>query len=510
MPLITRPPDNGTKRVGIWIRVSTEDQARGESPQHHEQRARYYTESREWTVVEVYHLEGVSGKAVWHHPETRRMLNDVASGRISALVFSKLARLARNTRELLDFAEHFQKYGADLVSLQESIDTSTPAGRLFYTIIAAMAQWEREETASRVAASVPVRARMGKTLGGAAPFGYRWEGHTLVIDEQEAPVRRLMYELFAHHRRKRTVARLLNQAGHRTRRGAPFSDTTVDRLLRDPTAKGIRRANYTKSRGDKKAWDYKPESEWVLTEAPAIISEELWDRCKAILDAEKKPRRRASTRPLHLFGGLIFCAACDRKMHVPSESTKYVCPKCRIKIPADVLEAVFASQLRAFVVSPEEIAKHLEQASEDIQAEAIRLETLAAERARVTAEMEKLYQLYLADAISPEGFATRNHPLEERLAQLDDTIPQLQGELDFRRMQILASEEVVSEARDLYSRWGDLDRDDKRAIIEVITERITFSLEEIHIDLNYVPTGPPLKEPAIEQRIHTGSWPRPA
>jgi len=67
------------KQVGIWIRVSTDDQAKGESPEHHEKRARLYAEAKGWEVKTVYHLEALSGKSVMGYVETKRMLEDVHS-----------------------------------------------------------------------------------------------------------------------------------------------------------------------------------------------------------------------------------------------------------------------------------------------------------------------------------------------------------------------------------------------------------------------------------------------
>lgn len=505
------PPEDASdagKPVGIWIRVSTEDQAKGESPEHHELRARTYAENRGWTVAKVYDLSGVSGKTVAEHPKAKEMFADVKAGRIEALIFSKLARFARNTRELLDFMEYFRAHDADLVSLQEQLDTSTPVGRLAYTFIAGLAQWELEEISDRVRASVKVRAKLGKPLGGAAPFGYRWHDRKLVPDEAEVPVARRLFELFREHGRLKTVARLLNEAGHRTRGGKKFSDTTVRRLLSDPVFKGLRRANYTKSTsGNKRAWKLKPESEWIYTPVEAIIDEALWQECNQRLGA-RKVGRRPTKRVKHLFSGLALCA-CGSKMYTPSNTPKYVCYACRQKIALDVLETVFREELQGFFVSKEAIAEYLQQGDDVLAEKRQLLETLERELASVRSEMDKLYRLYLDGGISAAGFRERNDPLDQRAAALGAEIPRIQGEADFLAIRLLSSDELVSQGRDLYSHWQDLDFEEKRSIVETLVERVTVGKEDVTFTLNYAPTPPPpppaLKLVANGQRRFTDS-----
>src|ERR1700719_2800764 len=129
-----------SKNVGIWIRVSTEDQAQGDSPEHHEERARNYAKSRGWTVKEIYNLAGQSGRPAMQHRKAKRMMKDIERGHVPGLVFSKLARLSRNRRELEDFADFFNRNRADLISLSESIDTSTAGGRMFFHLLGVFAQ----------------------------------------------------------------------------------------------------------------------------------------------------------------------------------------------------------------------------------------------------------------------------------------------------------------------------------------------------------------------------------
>lgn len=495
---------NNNKNIGIWIRVSTDMQVQGDSPEHHEKRAKLYAESRAWNVVTIYRLEALSGKSVMEYPETKRMLKDIADGTITGLIFSKLARLARNTKELLEFSEIFREHDADLISLAESIDTSTPAGRLFYTVIAAMAQWEREEIAERVAASVPIRAKLGKQTGGAASYGYKWLDGKLVLDETEAPIRKLIYETFLQTRRKKTTADTLNKHGYRTRNGSKFTDTTIDRLLKDPTAKGVRIANYTKSQGDKKHWKLKPKDEWVEISCPPIVSEELWNDCNAILTAQHTKRAVKGPKASHLLSGFIYCD-CGSKMYVYTEAPSYKCKKCKRKIEVADIDEIYHEQLRSFFLTNGTQDSLFATTQQQIREKEDLLSLLKTEYDKLYKKVEVQTNLRVEGELSKEEFAKFYKPAEQRLRQIEQQMPELEAEIDFQKIQALSLDVIMTEGKDLYNRWGTLPFQEKRSIIEEITNSITVHSDSIDISLAYLPTPHPFPNPGKKQRFNMGS-----
>jgi site-specific DNA recombinase len=103
--------------------------------------------------------------------------------------------------------------------------------------------------------------------------------------------------------------------------------------------------------------------------------------------------------------------------------------------------------------------------------------------------MDMVYKLYLDQTISSTGFGERYKPLEEQQKQLGDKIPELQAEIDYLKIQYLSSDQILQEARDLYTRWPQLTEEHKRSIVENITDRIIIGKEDISINLAYLPTS---------------------
>jgi len=295
-----------------------------------------------------------------------------------------------------------------------------------------------------------------------------------------------MFNLFLQHRRYGTVARIINEQGHRTKRGKKFSDMAIKRLLKDPLAKGLRRSRHTKTLENGTMVMRDPD-EWVVHEAPAIVDEQLWEEVNTIIRENEKKNTVPLNKRLKLFTGYIHCD-CGSKMYVPTSNPKYTCSNksCKRKIHVDDIEAIFKEQLTEFLLSEEEVKRYFDGTHKIIDQKQKEIDAVEKEIEKLNLKIEKLLELHEQGQIETDRFNEFYKGPNEQLNQLKRKIPQLEGEIFAIKDQFKSSGYIIEEARSLYKNWDKLSKEDKRNIIEIITEKIIVSDQEVTINLNYL------------------------
>jgi DNA invertase Pin-like site-specific DNA recombinase len=186
-------------RAGIYARVSTAEQVDGTSLGTQVDRCRAHAIAQGWEVVSEWIDEGVSG-AKASRPALDRLLRGVRASEVDVVVVAKLDRIGRSMRHLAALLGELDDRGIALVSVSESFDSSTPAGRLQRNMLGSFAEFEREQIRERSLAGLEASVRQGRWAGGPPPFGFKRQGHQLVIDEREAETLRLAIRLFVEQR----------------------------------------------------------------------------------------------------------------------------------------------------------------------------------------------------------------------------------------------------------------------------------------------------------------------
>lgn len=225
----TPQPTIQPTRAALYLRVSTEDQARdGYGLDVQRERCQAMALVKGWPVVEVYADEGVSGTK---QPEQRlalaRLLADIEAGQIDAVIVLALDRLGRKTRIVLDLVERFTTSGIKLVCCKEQIDTAGPYGEMMLTIFAAFAQLEHGLIRERTTAGRNARGAKDGEMGGALPYGYVRSDDGPLIDQAAAETVRYILNHKRSGKSYHKIADELNGRGVFSPRGGKWYAMTV-------------------------------------------------------------------------------------------------------------------------------------------------------------------------------------------------------------------------------------------------------------------------------------------
>ena len=227
---------NLTGKTALYVRVSTVRQAEeGYSLEAQRSKLEKHSEAQGWTVdpEHVYVDAGISGKSV-DRPAYQAMLHAVATGAVCRVVAVKMDRFSRSVRDFLQLLDFCEEHDCAVVSLGESIDTSTPIGRMMVVVISAIAEMEKETIKERLMSGRAQKAQEGGHAGGAIEFGYTYAaGDEWKIDDTQADTVRRIFELFLAGNGLRRIADIVNQEGRPTGTGARWHASTVGYVLRN-------------------------------------------------------------------------------------------------------------------------------------------------------------------------------------------------------------------------------------------------------------------------------------
>lgn len=276
--------------TALYGRVSTDGQfEEGYSIDVQLDRMVAYCKAMGWTSFKPYIDPGYSGSNL-NRPQIQQLIADVEAGKIKTVVVFKLDRLSRSQKDTLFLLEDiFLKNDVTFVSMTESLDTSTPYGKVMIGILSAFAQFERENIFLRTRSGMLERIKRGYWMGGGTvPFGYDYDKEKgILVPNEDAETVRKIYELYIQGYGPQRIANLL---------GLKY-DRLVTQVLTRRTNLGI--IPY-------KGQEYRGQHE-------AIVSEEVYNT--AMKKMAQRHHSRAGIRSAqHLLTGLLYCGVCGSRM----------------------------------------------------------------------------------------------------------------------------------------------------------------------------------------------------
>jgi len=481
------------KRAVAYIRVSTSKQAeKGVSIETQRKLLTSYIKNNNWKYIREYVDAGLSGANI-NRDSFQKMMQDAENNEFEYIVVYSLDRFSRSVLDFHNSIVHLDKYGVNIVSVTQLIDTSTPVGRLIRNVLMDFANFEREMIVQRTMDNMLDLAQKGRWLGGPSPYGYCVKDKKLYVKEDEA---RMVVVLYKEYLAGETIGSLAKKYNMR--------ETKVAYILNNPVYAGkvrfgrnSRRKEMTKG----KTMVRTPSDKWVIADGTheAIISYKDWKRVQEI-----KEKRYGITRERkykQIFCGVCFCGVCGYRLYFRHHQSKkkikgkkyyyyyYRCinetgdvrKKCAsVSVSEKYIETLFISKINE-IMNNNDFWDHVktggkESGVENYNTELKRLET---KFTKTKTKIRKAVNLLIDSEVENIKHHIKSEiaSLEAEQVKINNSITDIKSKL----YDMSSLDETRGIIKDLGVNWRYMTRIEKRKFVSLVVDRIDVWKDSIKI-----------------------------
>ena len=498
-------------RVTFYARVSTDMDAQLNSL---ENQVQYYTEfiqsKRNWSFVPGYIDEGISGGTTKKRDDFNRMIADAKAGCFDFIITKEISRFSRSTLDSIQYTQLLLDYNVGVFFQNDNINTLDSDSEFRLVVMAGVAQDEIRKLSERIKFGFRQSIKNGRVLGNDKLYGYDKKDCIMTINEAEAEIVRIIFDLYANQGLGiRKISQELYAMGYTSREGNEFNQLTIRHMLENPKYKGWYCGNKTQNldyRTKKKA--FLDESEWIMypdPTIPAIVSEELWDRANAIYKERSKQMKEHANGAIYHnrypYSGKIYCEEHGTTYHrhvLENKNGKKEAWHCK----------VYRAKGRAGCSAPQLRSEELDQIMADIFTQMMKdkntiIDSLVAvlqsvpqevdytkakqrveeEMVQINAKKDRLLELSMADALTVTEFKSRNEAFNQQLRTLETQLATIQIEEKRQKNAALDLDKIRAALDRELSFTDGINSNLMATILEKIVVKKESTKEEIRLDI---------------------------
>lgn len=484
-------------RVTFYARVSTDKDVQLNSLDNQIMYFRnLITENKNWTYVDGYIDEGISGTSVNKREDFLRMIDDSKKGLFDLILTKEISRFSRSTLDSIKYTQELLENNVGVLFQSDNINTIMPDSELRLTIMASIAQEEVRKLSERVKFGMKRSIEKGKVLGNSVITGYKKENGKLVIFEKQAEMIRIIFEMYATGEHGLNyISDYLYAKGFKTKKGDYIHTTTLRRIITNPKYKGFYCTNTVKQ------LDYRtkkqirlPQSEWVVYDSkgdiPAIVTPELWNKANELL-ASKTSGYIAKIKDIGAFkrtttyGGLLICAEHNvtfKRLTANNGTVTWKCgemirhglPGCKSPIIYErELDDIFHNVIDKLIRDKSKIIKHLSELCKEANNSKnyeYEIKKVYNQIDEINLKKNKLLDFLISEVVSKEEYQRRNAELENEIENLNNKIIKLKSDELYEKQLREKYQEIDTKIK------SEMESEESfQQLVQLLIERIVVS-----------------------------------